>query len=238
MSRIAIGCCGFRSSRAAYFRALPAVEVQHTFYQPPRVETLARWRAEAPEGFVFTVKAWQLITHAATSPTYRRLRRPLTDDERAGAGLFRDTPVVRAAWETTRACATALGAPAILFQCPASFQPTQANVEHLMAFFAHAERDGRHFCWEPRGDWPPDLVRDLCETLGLWHVVDPFAQQTQTPDRCYYRLHGRTGWRYRYEAGELEDLAGMLPETAPSYVFFNNVHMMDDAMRLREMVEG
>ncbi|HYE59306.1 MAG TPA: DUF72 domain-containing protein [Rhodothermales bacterium] len=238
MSSVIIGCCGFRSSRTAYFRQLPAVEVQHTFYQPPRVETLARWRAEAPEGFVFTVKAWQLITHAGGSPTYRRMTRALTDEERTQAGSFRDTPVVAEGWAATRASAAALGATAILFQCPASFQPSQANVEHMMAFFSHAERDGRHFCWEPRGDWPPDLVRDLCETLDLWHVVDPFAQQTETPDRCYFRLHGRTGWRYRYEDGELEELAGMLPEDAPSYVFFNNVHMLEDAVRFRGIVEG
>ena len=68
---------------------LKAVEVQHTFYQPPRVETLAKWRAEAPRGFEFTIKAWQLITHQPSSPTYRRLKRALTEEEREGAGAFR-----------------------------------------------------------------------------------------------------------------------------------------------------
>ncbi len=93
---VTIGCCGFRAARAAYFAQLPAVEVQHTFYQPPQPATLARWRAEAPPGFTFTVKAWQLITHVATSPTYRRLKRPLTEEERPQAGAFRDTPLVAA----------------------------------------------------------------------------------------------------------------------------------------------
>jgi hypothetical protein len=47
---ILTGCCGFHMERAAYFRHFNLVEVQQTFYQPPRVDTLRRWRADAPEG--------------------------------------------------------------------------------------------------------------------------------------------------------------------------------------------
>ena len=47
--RVRIGCCGFRSSRESYYGLLDSVEVQHTFYQPPQVSTLRRWREEAPE---------------------------------------------------------------------------------------------------------------------------------------------------------------------------------------------
>src|SRR5687768_7938652 len=105
-----VGCCGFGSSRAAYYPRLPAVEVQHTFYRPPRPATLAGWRAEAPEGFVFGMKAWQVITHASSSPTYRRLKRPLSEEEAAEAGSFRPSATVEAAWEATRASAEALAA--------------------------------------------------------------------------------------------------------------------------------
>jgi len=234
---IHIGCSGFRSSRAAYFQRLAAVEVQHTFYQPPKPATLEGWRAEAPEGFAFAIKAWQFITHRATSPTYKRLKRPLTEQEREEAGFFRPNDTVQAAWEATQASARALGAEAVLFQCPASFEPTQENVGHLLGFFGSAEREGRAFFWEPRGGWPPELVEDLCRELDLGHVVDPFTDETVTPDRCYFRLHGRRGWRYSYEDAELEELAGMLPEGAAAYVFFNNVDMMRNAVRFREIVE-
>jgi uncharacterized protein YecE (DUF72 family) len=91
------------------------------------------------------------------------------------------------------------------------------------------------FCWEPRGGWPRELVRELCEELGLWHAVDPFSERTLTPGLCYFRLHGRKGWRYKYEDGELEELHSMLPRDAASYVFFNNVHMRDDACRFKEI---
>jgi uncharacterized protein YecE (DUF72 family) len=234
---VKIGCCGFRSSRESYYALLPAVEVQHTFYQPPQVSTLKKWREEAPRGFEFTLKAWQLITHQSSSPTYRRLKRELGEEERAGAGSFRATPIVAEAWEVTRACAAALASSAVLFQCPASFRPTQENVASMRVFFRRAERDRLNFCWEPRGAWPRELIKELCEELDLWHVVDPFAERTLTPRRTYFRLHGRKGWRYKYEDGELEELCSMLPRGATSYVFFNNVEMLDDALRFREIVD-
>jgi uncharacterized protein YecE (DUF72 family) len=235
---IKVGCCGFRSSRAAYYERLPAVEVQHTFYQPPRAETLERWRAEAPPGFEFAVKAWQLITHQAASPTYRRLKKELSEEERAGAGFFRASPVVEEAWAVTLRSAEALAASAVVFQCPASFGPTAANVERLRAFFDGRERRGLRFCWEPRGGWPRELVGELCEALDLWHAVDPFSERTATPKRCYYRLHGRRGWRYTYEDGELEELLSMLPRRGDSYVFFNNIDMLSDATRFKEMADA
>jgi uncharacterized protein YecE (DUF72 family) len=235
---VKVGSCGFRSSRESYYPLLPAVEVQHTFYQPPQISTLERWRAEAPEGFEFAVKAWQLITHQSSSPTYRRLKRELTDEEKEGAGSFRATAIVGDAWEVTKACADALRAKSVLFQCPASFKPTQPNVKNLRKFFGKAERGGRHFCWEPRGGWPRELVKELCEELDLWHVVDPFSDRTATPARCYFRLHGRKGWRYVYEDAELEELYTMLPEGSESYVFFNNIRMLEDALRFKAIAES
>jgi uncharacterized protein YecE (DUF72 family) len=238
MGLVRIGCCGFRSSRESYYGLLDSVEVQHTFYQPPQVSTLRKWRDEAPARFEFTLKAWQLVTHNSSSPTYRRLKRKLSDEEKEGAGSFRPTAVVADAWALTRECAAALKARAVLFQCPASFRPTAENVENMRNFFAGAERGRTAFCWEPRGGWPRDTVKELCEELDLWHVVDPFAERTVTPRRCYFRLHGRRGWRYKYEDGELEELRSMLPKRVASYVFFNNVEMRDDARRFKEMVES
>ena len=71
--RVKVGLCGFSMAMPAYPRHFPIVEVQQTFYQPPAPNTLRRWRELMPPGFEFTVKAWQLVTHAATSSTYRRL---------------------------------------------------------------------------------------------------------------------------------------------------------------------
>jgi uncharacterized protein YecE (DUF72 family) len=231
---IKAGCCGFRLSQAEYVKRFPVVEVQQTFYQPPQVKTLERWRADAPPDFEFTIKAWQLITHASRSPTYRRLKRELTETEREEAGSFRPTAIVQAAWDVTLASAQALKATRILFQCPSSFTPTGEHVRDLREFFTRIERPRNMvYLWEPRGKWPDELVAGLCRELDLAHVVDPFTARTLTPERCYYRLHGRTGWRYQYEDDELAELISMLPTRGVSYVLFNNVRMLDDAARFQ-----
>lgn len=232
---IKVGCCGFRLAQAEYFRRFPVVEVQHTFYQPPHLATLERWRAEAPRGFEFTVKAWMLITHEAKSPTYRRLKRALADEERYECGAFRPTAIVREAWETTLASARALGAERVLFQCPASFVPSDENLDNLKDFFTHvATGTGLEYLWEPRGAWPDPLVREVCDDLRLVHVVDPFSARTVTPNRAYYRIHGRRGMPYEDE--ELEALAEVIPAKGTSYVMFNNVRMVRDAERFRAML--
>jgi len=91
--KVLIGTSGFGIGRSKYVQQFRCVEVQHTFYQPPRISTLERWRAEAPDDFEFVLKAWQLITHDAKSPTYRRLKRKLSEVEKEQAGYFRPTPM-------------------------------------------------------------------------------------------------------------------------------------------------
>ncbi|HEY8558988.1 MAG TPA: DUF72 domain-containing protein [Pyrinomonadaceae bacterium] len=236
-TNVKIGTCGFRANKTEYAAMLAAVEVQHTFYQPPQIKTLEKWRAEVPENFEFALKAWQLITHEAKSPTYKRLKKTLTETERAEAGYFKPTPIVREGWETTLACARALRARTVLFQCPASFRQNQENIENLEKFFGTIERENLIFAWEPRGDWNPKIVKDICVRLDLCHAVDPFAVQTVTPERCYYRLHGRTGFRYQYEEDELGELAGLLPADETSYVFFNNRYMLEDALSFRKIIK-
>lgn len=236
-NKIKIGTCGFRGNKIEYSRLLTCVEIQHTFYQPPQIKTLERWRAEMPEDFEFAVKAWQLITHEAKSPTYKRLKKKLTGQEKEEAGYFKPTAIVREAWETTLACAEALRAKTILFQCPASFKPYRYNIANLEKFFSSIERGKLDFGWEPRGEWDDKIVKEICERHDLRHVVDPFKKQTVTPGKCYYRLHGVTGWRYKYEEDELRELTSLLPGNERSYVFFNNIEMTEDALRFQEIVK-
>jgi uncharacterized protein YecE (DUF72 family) len=234
-SHIKIGTCGFRANKAEYAEYLKTVEVQHTFYQPPQVKTLEKWRMEVPDNFEFTLKAWQIITHEAKSPTYKRLKKALTDQERFEAGAFKPTAIVREAWDVTLACARALRAGTVLFQCPASFKPTRENIGNFENFMEGVERGGLNFAWEPRGEWSASVIKSLCETHDLWHAVDPFAVPTTTPARCYFRLHGRTGFQYKYEEDELADLTELLPDDGASYVFFNNRFMFEDALLFQKM---
>lgn len=273
MDQSRIGTSGFGIGREKYFRLFSCVEVQHTFYQPPGITTLQRWRETAPPDFEFVLKAWQLITHDARSPTYRRLKRELSEVEKQEAGYFRPTAIVKEAWKVTLACANVLDARTILFQCPASFKPTTENISQITSFFSgitrkNAAGDQFNFCWEPRGDWTPEVVKRICDDLNLWHVVDPFQARCVTPNKLYWRLHGRNGWRYEYDEGELLELAAMLRSKPPAvaggpstggkrrtrtpniskngrasktqthYVFFNNIRMIEDAATFQAIIRN
>ena len=241
MRTVKIGLCGFTIAIAQYPRRFPVVEVQQTFYQPPAPRVMQRWRDSMPAHFEFTMKAWQLVTHTAGSPTYRRLKRPLTAGERAGAGAFRESEIVDEGWRVTADCAAMIGATAILFQCPASFRPSDENVANLGSFFRRIHRPaGVRMLWEPRGPWPDDLVSSLCATHRLTHVVDPFVNETVTSASglTYFRLHGITGSRHVYSDDELRRLRDMVPDTGTTYVMFNNIPRAEDARRFGSMLSA
>jgi len=232
---VKVGCCGFPKPRSEYYRTLKIVEVQQTFYHPPRLETAEKWRAEAPADFEFTLKAWQLITHGPQSPTYRRLKLSWPAGRLSQCGSFKPTEEVLWAWEETRGIAAALRSRYIVFQCPASFQPSPENKENLKSFFKKARREDFRFIWEPRGKWEPQEIRAICRELDLIHGVDPFKKDPAFGKIRYFRLHGITGYRYRFSGEDLETLRQKCLER--SYCLFNNVNMWADALAFQERVE-
>lgn len=232
-----VGCCGFPVARPKYFQRFSLVEIQQTFYQPPRPDTVKRWREEAPPDFEFTMKAWQLITHEASSPTYRRLRIALSEKEKKQVGAFRVTDMVLRAWETTLEIARLLHARKIIMQCPASFTPTGENKDRMREFFARISREGITCIWEPRGKWQNGEIVALCQELNLVHCVDPFKADSVTSDLRYYRLHGIGGYRHEYTDKELRDLARRCSEITETYFLFNNASMHRDAERFKKILK-
>ena len=233
---VRVGLCGWTVAQRTYVHRFPLVEVQHTFYEPPPNEVLARWRAVVPTRFEFTMKAWQLITHESGSPTYRRLRKPLPDDARGQVGAFRSTAPVLAAWQRTLECARVLRATAVLLQCPKSFRPTADNVARLRDFLSAVERPDARLLWEPRGSWPSTLLSELCRDLDLVHVVDPMQTETVTPEQTYYRLHGTTGPRHVHTDDELRRLRDLVDGRPTPYVLFNNLPRVGDAERFLSLL--
>ncbi len=238
INAIHVGCCGFALAQARYFQAFRLLEVQQTFYQPPRLETLRRWREAAPADFEFTLKAWQLITHEPGSPTYRRLKTAIAESRRSRYGSFRGTGEVHAAWRATLEAARALDATAIVFQCPASFTPTPAHVRNLRAFFRAIRKEAAGFrlCWEPRGDWTRGEALDLCQELGLVLAADPFKGEPPSNGIRYFRLHGIEGYRCSYSDADLQRLLGWC--RGETYCLFNNMTMAEDARRFESLVQG
>lgn len=236
MGEIRVGTCGWPMRQADYYETFGVIEIQQTFYQPPQVATAQRWRAEAPAGFEFMVKAFQAITHPPNSPTYRRSR--LAKEEKMKCGRFRDTKPVRDGWAATRRIAEALGASWVIFQCPASFRPIETHLNNLRRFFRWVDRGDLRFGFEPRGPaWTDELVRELCGELELIHVVDPFERQPVRGTPRYFRLHGGSDYRHRYSDEELDRLHEMCTAKL-TYCMFNNMHMAEDAKRFLDRIEA
>jgi uncharacterized protein YecE (DUF72 family) len=236
LGMVKTGCCGWSESHAKYFHDFNLIEVQDTFYQPGRIATYEKWRAGAPRGFEFTAKAWQLITHESWSPTYRRLSAPIPAVTKDRYGAFRPTEEVLRAWEVTAGTAKALGATIILFQCPASFAPTEENIKNLRTFFSKIDRGSFILAWEPRGSWEEKDIKRLCEDLELVHCVDPFKGRPLAGRIRYFRLHGLPGYDldYTYSDDELLKLLSMVDRDAV-YVMFNNYSMLVDAARFQRL---
>ena len=236
-----IGCCGWSGAQAKYFADFPAIELQSTFYEPPSVALARQWRSRAPASFHFCLKAWQLITHTPASPTYRKLKSKLSPAEHELVGSFRPTEQVLLAWERTAMIAHALEAQVVLFQCPASFRPEPENLRNLKQFFIQIRREHLTLAWEPRGDWPSELVTTLCRDLDLLHCLDPLVSEPTEESAAYWRLHGKGGYRYRYSEDELAQLRQVWDKAVkrcggPCYVFFNNVWMRQDALRFQQLL--
>ncbi|MCD6189867.1 MAG: DUF72 domain-containing protein, partial [Thermococcus sp.] len=128
---ILVGTCGFCEARRRYFKDFPTVEVQQTFYKILQEKTLQKWREEAPEDFIFSIKAFQGITHPSTSPTWRR-----SNVKPSGSvGLLRPAEAVFKYWELTLKEAKALGAGFILIQLPKSFKESEESFTNAEKFF-------------------------------------------------------------------------------------------------------
>ena len=48
---VRVGCCGFPISLRHYAEEFAVVEVQQTFYQPPALHTIEKWRGAVPGAF-------------------------------------------------------------------------------------------------------------------------------------------------------------------------------------------
>jgi uncharacterized protein YecE (DUF72 family) len=241
---IKVGCCGFTKGMESYFKSFNLVEVQKTFYDLPKLETAEKWRKKAPEDFEFSLKAWQLITHPPTSPTYKKARIKVDNEDKERYGFFKLTDEVLNAWDETRKICKALNTRVVVFQCPKSFKPIERNIQNMITFFQSIDRDNLILAWEPRGEWNSDIVRELCDKLELVHCVDPLLNLPSIKTNIlYFRLHGayknnRINYKHQYTDEELQRLSKICKEIRSEeiYVLFNNVYMDEDAKRFSRII--
>lgn len=134
-----------RGTRAAemletYARAFETVEVDSTFYAIPSAQAVESWAGRTPEGFTFSLKLPQEITHARVL--------------RSGSTILLEEFCAR-----VRALGARLGV--VLIQMPPQFELTTENAHALREFLPALPRDIRFSIEFRHQDWMRQRVADL-----------------------------------------------------------------------------
>lgn len=223
-----MGCCGFPTSKAKYYKAFNLVELNSTFYTYPRLALVEKWRTEAPKDFEFTVKAHQDISHNCK---------------------FELSPVCVGAFNRMKEICKALGSKILLIQTPASFRPKPENMLLARKFFNRIDCGELTVIWETRGpEWNKPQVRSelgkVLEKLDVPHVTDPFkAMPVYIGKIAYFRLHGLGArmYYYQYSNEELRSLVDKIKLIEKKgkivYILFNNLVMFEDGQRFIEYIK-
>jgi uncharacterized protein YecE (DUF72 family) len=165
-----------RRMLAWYASRLDSVEANATFYRLPKPETLASWRAEVPDGFVFALKAPQRVTHV------KRLR----DVDAVVAAFY------RAAAELGPALGT------VLYQLPPSQRKDVPRLRDFLATLPSGRTafEFRHPSW--LADETYAALADRGAALCVADSDEATTPLVATASHGYLRLR-----RARYEPADL-----------------------------------
>lgn len=238
-NEIRIGCSGwnYRHWRGIFYpQDLPAkrwfdhyaqtfdtVEINNSFYRLPPPDTFAKWRDQAPPGFVYAVKANRFITQA----------RKLKDCAEPIARMM--APV--------RQLGRTLGP--ILYQLPPRFR---INLARLEAFLSLLPKDLTHVFEFRDKSWLSDEAFALLDRHGASFCVHDMpglvTPRVTAGPIAYVRFHGGEGKYWgRYADERLLSWADWMVGQARAgrdvWAYFNNDiegHAVQDALTLRSMV--
>ena len=208
-----------------YAKEFDTVEINYSFYRLPSEEAFDRWREQAPERFVYAVKANRYITHLkklkdAAEPLARFLARVRRLEGKLGP---------------------------ILWQLPPNWR---ANLERLETFAALLPPDLTHVFEFRDSRWFIAPLRRLLEQHGLALCIFDMpglpCPVWVTGDVVYLRFHG-SGMVYggRYGREGLHPwavrISEWLREGRQVYAYFNNDAFgfaVEDARELRSLVKS
>jgi uncharacterized protein YecE (DUF72 family) len=208
-----------------YANQFTTMEINNSFYQLPEAETLARWRADTPDGFVFSVKASRYITHM------KKLKEP----EEPVTGFLERVDLLQ----------EKLGP--ILFQLPPRWNYDRERLES----FLETLPKGYRYTFEFRD--PSWFNAQAYEALArhnaafcMYHLAGRLSPKEITTDWVYVRLHGPdAAYEGKYGkqalAGWAGALSAWLDEGKTVYCYFDNDqrgYAVENALELKAMMNS
>lgn len=162
MTKIYYGCDEIPRNWGTYSSLCNAIELNlEQLDNPPKDETLNRWRVESPRGFAF-------ILHADPS-----VAQGLAEAAQADKTELPDS--VLQGWQKTVKRAQALAAKAIIIKTPISFSPGIAGRALIEAVGAQLVTSySNPVIWEAQGMWDTENSRGWANDLGLTYAFDPY----------------------------------------------------------------
>jgi uncharacterized protein YecE (DUF72 family) len=206
-----------------YSQDFDTVEINNTFYQQPDNETFDHWRAQAPAGFLYAVKANRYLTHM------KKLKDPREPLERFLHGATR--------------LKGRLGP--ILYQLPPHWN---RNLERLESFARVLPAEFTHVVEFRQRDWLSDDTYKLLSEYNVSLCVHDMLRRHPrrvTGSIVYVRFHGAGKTRGgKYRPSRLRSWAGWILEQARQrdvFVYFNNdecAYAVRNAREMRDICAG
>lgn len=206
---------------AHYARSFDTVEINNSFYRLPAPETFAKWREQAPRGFLYAVKASRFLTHM------KKLKDP-------------DDPLFRF-FDAATKLGPALGP--VLYQLPPGWK---VDLDRLAHFLRALPSGFRHVIEFRDPSWYDARVFERLARRGvalcLHDMQGSATERIIVGPFVYVRFHHGTA-RYggRYSDERLDAWADWLAQRVADgldvFAYFNNDtggHAPRDAVRLRD----
>jgi uncharacterized protein YecE (DUF72 family) len=246
--RVHVGCSGWQykhwrgdfcpaelpQSRwfAHYALSFDTVEINNSFYRLPPAETFAKWREQAPQRFIYAVKASRFLTHM------KKLKDPYD-------------PLVRF-FENARELGSRLGP--VLYQLPPNWPLNLERLELFLQTLSKVEADLKvgpydHVLEFREPSWYDDRVFALLDqhrvALCLHDMEGSATGRIAVGPFVYVRYHfGDRKYGGTYDDQRLDAwsrwLSGQASAGRDVYAYFNNDtggHAPRDAIRLRGRIQ-
>ena len=213
---IHVACSGFGGPVSLYWKVFSGLEISDTETALPGEGSLRRWQRESIKPFVFTMLAPKQIAADGF----------VAHDPKA-SGLAALAPLAKD-----------LAAPAIVFVASPEFKNTKQNRESISGFLQKYPKTLPIPVLDLRGFSEAEALELCGDTRAIPALNPTTSRAAATGKLAYFRLHGPSGPKSRYDDDALKRVAKTLlaSKAATTIVVFANVDMQANGTTLRRLL--